>query len=256
MKLLKTWPQRAYDLCVHAGRFDALVPADVRRRGRRKDEMKRLGTISRLFYEHWGEKTRTAAARKALEVLIAGSSRAEIPVNVGAAARYLGIERLVYAALSDRDGSLAETSSGRYVATIRSTQSGVRRRFTLAHEVGHAIVLRSLGSKDLTRAGSRTASRPVTPDEKDEERLCDLLASELLMPRVRFLAVMEEIGVSAETIPQIAHRFEVSLQACARKVARCPSVPTIGCQRSNVATGVICDLHCLIVLPVDRHRPA
>lgn len=182
--------------------------------------MKRLGKISQLFCEHWGEKTRTAAARKALEALIAGASRAEIPVNVEAAARYLGIERLVYAELMDSDGSLAETSSGRYIATVRSAQSDARRRFTLAHEVGHAIVLRSLGSEDRPGTRSRTACRPVTPDEKDEEQLCDLIASELLMPRAKFVAVMEETGVSAETVPEIARRFEVSLQACARKVAQ------------------------------------
>lgn len=182
--------------------------------------MRGIGKISRLFCDHWMDKTRSGAARKALEALIPNWSTVDIPVNVEVAARCLGIERIIETDSTDCDGQLSITSSGTYVVSLRRGQSHARRRFTLAHEIGHAVLFRSIGRQNVHQALGQFQCRTQTPEEKDEERLCDILAAELLMPRDQFLQIMDQVGVSAATAPEIARRFGVSLQAASRRVAQ------------------------------------
>lgn len=182
--------------------------------------MKHKGTASRAFCEHWGEITVPSAARKALETMIPSSSRPVIPVSLEAAARRVGIEQVLDVEMSNCDGLLSRTPSGSYIATLRRSQGATRKRFTLAHEIGHAIVFRSIGHRAERADGVQLSCRAESADERDEERLCDALASELLMPRVQFLETMEAFGVSASTVPSLGRRFGVSLQAASRRVAQ------------------------------------
>lgn len=177
------------------------------------------GKISRLFCEHWREKTPSSAARRALETIIPTSTKSAMPVDVQAAAKYVGIEQVVDSEMTDCDGLLSSTPSGTYIASLRKGQGNVRKRFTLAHEVGHAIIYQSIGHHSAAMDG-QLRCRAGNADERDEERLCDLIAAELLMPRVQFGNVMEETGVCASTVPGIAQRFGVSLQAAGRRVAQ------------------------------------
>ena len=75
-----------------------------------------------------------------------------------------------------------------------------RRRFTIAHEMGHAL-LNKLGQR-LPHSGP------------DVERLCDKFAAEILMPRDAFL---ERLGSSLtiECLFDLKRAFEVSLSAIA-----------------------------------------
>jgi hypothetical protein len=68
--------------------------------------------------------------------------------------------------------------------------------------------------KEALRCGAAGAA------DRDEERVCDIIATELLMPRAQFLQKMEEVGVCAATIPQFSREFAVSLQAASRRVAQ------------------------------------
>jgi len=75
-----------------------------------------------------------------------------------------------------------------------------RRRFTIAHEMGHAV-FESLG-------------REPKHSEPELERLCDMLAAEILMPRQIFL---DKLGsdVTISQLFQLKHLFQVSLRAIA-----------------------------------------
>jgi len=176
-------------------------------------------TVSKRFRQHWGERTASGAARKALEAAIPGAALATIPINLETAAKFVGIEQIVHGELVGIDGSLSSTASGTYLVTLERHQSRVRKRFTLAHEIGHLVVLNSLGPREGGVASNDLACRAASAEDLDEERLCDLLASELLMPRAAFLQQMQLDGVSASTIPVIARHFDVSLQAASRRVA-------------------------------------
>jgi len=136
------------------------------------------------------------------------------------AARYVGINQIVEADLTGCDGSLSRTERGSYIATLRAGQGLARKRFTLAHEIGHAIVFRSIGPQAGPSDELHLQCRSKTADQRDEERLCDVLATELIMPRTQFLRAMNEIGVCASTVSVMARKFAVSLQAASRRITQ------------------------------------
>jgi hypothetical protein len=79
-----------------------------------------------------------------------------------------------------------------------------RRRFTLAHEMGHAIF---------------EASGPKCPRTGPElERLCDLLATEILMPTGIFLD-LSGVRPSLQKVFELAKLFKTSLSATAIRCA-------------------------------------
>jgi hypothetical protein len=79
-----------------------------------------------------------------------------------------------------------------------------RRRFTIAHELGHALLATT--GKNYPRWG------------KEVERLCDMLAAEILMPEDAFVrALPPEIDLSA--ILELASTFKTSWWAAAIRCA-------------------------------------
>src|ERR1700722_2098438 len=130
--------------------------------------MTNWGGIGSGFCVRWGGKTPQRAARKALETMIPTSSKSPIPVDLEAAARYVGIEQIVESETEKFDGLLSLTPSGKYIANLRKGQGHNRRRFTLAHEVGHAIVFASLGRHSPSEKDVRLTCSAETADNKDE----------------------------------------------------------------------------------------
>ena len=80
-------------------------------------------------------------------------------------------------------------------------QSAVRRRFTIAHELAHVLF---------------ESSGPRAPHVgADLERLCDMLAAEILMPKAVFEPALGEATVDGAVIRMLASRFQASLTATA-----------------------------------------
>jgi hypothetical protein len=76
------------------------------------------------------------------------------------------------------EGRLERNDSDEYAVTLRKT-SPIKQRFTIAHELGHWIIQRSLDDrKEQLFRGAPIASAEAA----EEERLADLLAAEILMP--------------------------------------------------------------------------
>lgn len=89
-------------------------------------------------------------------------------------------------------------------------QSAVRRRFTIAHELAHVLF---------------ESSGPGAPRVGAElERLCDMLAAEILMPKAVFESALGEATVDGAVIKMVASRFQTSLTATA---IRCVDVRPI-----------------------------
>ena len=107
-------------------------------------------------------------------------------------------------------GGLRKVGKGFHVVYATGLPSG-RRNFTIAHELGHAI-LESTGPR-APRAG------------KEVERLCNSIAAELLLPAGPFRAY---IGISPapQRIIEVAHVFCVSLESAARRCAEILGVTT------------------------------
>lgn len=96
-------------------------------------------------------------------------------------------------------GELRKEDDG-FVIAYSSSLTPVRRRFTIAHELGHAV-LASTGP-NCPRYG------------RELERICDLLAAELLMPRDLFVA-RAGTGLKPAHVLRLARDFETSVMATA-----------------------------------------
>src|SRR3954454_13146300 len=94
------------------------------------------------------------------------------PVPVERLALRLGADRVITERLEREEGRLELRGSEVVVVTSRDASSA-RRRFTIAHEIGHLIAADP--RYDLRRLRERNGLR-------DEERFCDRLAESLLMP--------------------------------------------------------------------------
>ena len=114
------------------------------------------------------------------------------------------------------EAMLLPSSSGYKVILRNSVTPGqlVRQRFSFAHELGH-LLLREAGC---------TVSSKFHPNHRshshhnEEERLCDQIAAEILMPRIAFLADATELGWSLGSLRPLARRYETSIPATARRM--------------------------------------
>jgi len=142
--------------------------------------------------------------------------RRSIPVDLDALALSLGLN-VQYAYLTDGiSGMLEKQSDDRFVATINFGHVVTRQRFTLAHEIGHYILHRSLVGDGLddnmayrsTDVGKYHNTK-VGPKEETE---ANKFAAELLMPR-KLVDQDWSNGLGCYSEEDMASRYGVSLPA-------------------------------------------
>ena len=125
------------------------------------------------------------------------------PVDLVRIARHLGIRRI--RELDVRlDGQLVELEDGGYEVILSRNAPHTRRRFTLAHEIGH-ILAASPDDESMSCGDAAT------------EDLCNRVAAELLIP-ARFIADAPVAEMDVETFRRLATRFQCSLEATAWRV--------------------------------------
>lgn len=117
-------------------------------------------------------------------------------------ARHLGVRVRLERGLSE-DGSIA-TSAWSADVRLRAEARLQRRRFTLAHELGHLV----LAEPEVMHAAESIATARL-----DVERLCDAFAAELLMPRRWLLATYQQRDEGFDVLDDLARTAEVSLSA-------------------------------------------
>jgi hypothetical protein len=101
-----------------------------------------------------------------------------------------------------------------------------RRRFTIAHEMAHALLA--------------TTGRNYPRSGKELERLCDLLAAEILMPQEAFVrALPTEIALT--TILELSNTFKTSWWAAAIRCAKFKKISVLEADGQQVhwSSGVI-----------------
>ncbi len=110
------------------------------------------------------------------------------------------------------DAMLIPVSNG-YSVVINDKVTAARQRYSLAHELGHIILLANepfpLGHKGSPQY------RSATDMKRDEENLCDEIAAELLMPQKLFREGIDADGRSLENVPKWANVYKTSLTATA-----------------------------------------
>ena len=88
---------------------------------------------------------------------------------------------------------------------LRPADATHRQRFTIAHELGHALLLERLGAQPEHLSGLQDPA--IWPEL---ERLCDLAAAELLVPLDEFLRAVGQVGCAPRAIERLAEGFRVS----------------------------------------------
>jgi Zn-dependent peptidase ImmA (M78 family) len=97
-----------------------------------------------------------------------------------------------------------------------------RRRFTIAHELGHVVL-------------ARRGEKPVR-QSRELERLCDMFAAELLMPTATFIQAVGRV-VHVQDIPALARSFQVSLTSAAIRCAELRRVSIFEADEDRILWG-------------------
>jgi|SRR5215469_2722087 len=117
----------------------------------------------------------------------------------------LGVSRIIEERLSF-DGGVFRLPSNELIIKLNATSPRTRKRFTLAHEIGHLL----LGEIGL---------RSSCGYNRELERRCDAIASELLMPAGEAVEYVRGLGKpSPEKLKLIAAKYSVSVQVAAIRV--------------------------------------
>jgi len=120
-------------------------------------------------------------------------------------------------ALGQGESGYTIPAGARFVITVSSNESQERQRFTVCHEIAH-IILR-LPSNHTEVPSWSYAKRDLN------EVLCDIFASELLLPYQHFLKRIPEGDPTAEVIELLAADFGASFPATASRYASLASFP-------------------------------
>lgn len=140
-----------------------------------------------------------------------------VPIYPRRIARELGIYVQERKAEGGYDGYLL-CANGTWGIMINSfIRSRARKRFTVAHELGHYCISHHSGSnyrcfrKDIDAVGTST---------RQDEREANEFAVELLMPDRIFRVDIQHRDVSMETINDLAARYGTSMTSTAIRYAR------------------------------------
>jgi hypothetical protein len=133
------------------------------------------------------------------------------PVDVERLALALGVDEIVTCTLSREDGRLELRGSSALIFVSRD-MSPARRRFTIAHEIGHLVLADP--SLDLI------AIRMKTDALRSDERFCDRFAETLLMPAAWISERYGELPQSLSTLLKCTEAFGVSAAAATVRLQR------------------------------------
>lgn len=110
-------------------------------------------------------------------------------------------------------GSLAVRDSAWHVRVPRELSSE-RRRFSIAHEIGHILLFSAVADNPAHVRELRSDALHARV-----ERLCNTAAAQILMPTHSFTLALDELGeLSRGSIDELARRFWVSREAAMRRV--------------------------------------
>ncbi|HEY93025.1 MAG TPA: ImmA/IrrE family metallo-endopeptidase [Dehalococcoidia bacterium] len=143
-------------------------------------------------------------------------------------ARLQGIKKIVKADLGRTSAVLLRFDDG-YVIKVNQNHNLARQNFSCTHEIGHTL----FSEAKLERYIQNIEYRTFDPQGHEEarstarERLCDIAATELLMPESVFRKYLSGFGVSVHSIERLANIFKVSIRAATWRIAEVSTEPCI-----------------------------
>jgi hypothetical protein len=144
----------------------------------------------------------------------------EPPIDPAIVASYLGVARVEADDIEVAGCLLCQHST--LVIKVRRHDSRGRRRFTICHECCHTFF------PGFARQPQYRCN-PVLTDSQAQtlERLCDVGASELLLPRRHFGTDLASVGFGVDRIVELSDRYDASLEATAHRMVTVASDPML-----------------------------
>jgi len=167
--------------------------------------------VARALKKDTGEPNVHDAVRAYLRNLVRCRD-GDVGCDLQSLAHELGVRKVLVDDLVF-DGILEPLDDKHYRIRLNRWTSHTRRRYTLAHELGHIVLHRVM--PDLRSCEKRDLF--TQPDAPAEERLCDMIAAEILMPEHQFCAEFCE-GISIDELIKVARKYKVSLAAAAYRI--------------------------------------
>jgi len=122
-----------------------------------------------------------------------------------------------------------EYENGQFLAVLASQSVGTRRRFTLAHELGHVLLMSAAQRVPVTLRRYRGSKTPdLAHQDPVEETLCNAFAAELLLPEDEIRQRFIKGGPEPATVFDLATIYEVSIHASAKRVVKIVGKDRIG----------------------------
>jgi Zn-dependent peptidase ImmA (M78 family) len=170
----------------------------------------------------WDVKLPEAAILRAINSTFPGLQSAEPPVDVRSLAKRRGVTSIREIPMTV-DGTISLIKGGGYQIELNSRHSESRKRFTCGHEIGHTFFFELEDEVYVKSRSAIDANLDAIDVNRFEEVLCNVAASEILMPRLSFLRQLNLHGPSAKNIIALSRRFKTSLWATGRRVIElCP----------------------------------
>ena len=136
--------------------------------------------------------------------------RGVYPVPLGSICEKLGVD-FCSEEMSDDLSGLISYEDGKYSLKVNDAHSILRKRFTVAHELGHYLLHQDILKKEgkiLERSVKKT---PTEIDGVKREREANEFAAELLMPEKHFIERYREFQYAV--LEQLSEYFAVSVAA-------------------------------------------
>jgi Zn-dependent peptidase ImmA (M78 family) len=132
-------------------------------------------------------------------------------------AQALGI-RCLAVDRDDLEDAMIYAPQGQPTILFQQKRAGVRRRFSLFHEIAHTLF------PDFEPA-YRQRRRPLFDPDGQLEYLCDKAAAEFLMPMDLFWVDLLEKGFGATRLPALCRRYGASVEAVALRMVQADMQP-------------------------------
>lgn len=145
-----------------------------------------------------------------------------IPIKIEEIAKMRGINILPYPLGDDVSGLLA-IQDGKATIGYNQTEPMVRRRFTIAHELGHYELHRDQSNLFVDKQFIyRSENSGNTPVNQIMEKEANAFASAILMPTDHLRKAVQKMDLDladGEAIKELAKMFEVSTTAMSIRIA-------------------------------------
>ncbi len=189
--------------------------------------MKLQSPLSRKFCAHWNTKIPEVAVTRAVESVFPDLKKAIPPIDPFHLATLRSIKHIIPAEI-EFDGVISLTSSGDYIIQLNDNLSETKKRFTVAHEIGHTFFF-DLEDQVNSRFRVEDSGVETLHPDFEEERICNLAAEEILMPSAQFSSRLQQLPPLASTILQLSREFKTTIHTTSLRVVQLSDYKLIIC---------------------------